>query len=216
VQAHRTSESDLYARGSHAPWLHLAATIVSGLAIAIACISALRDVGFLDLAFTCALLVLGSAIEWWVHRGVMHERRDGFSILFERHAIVHHGTFRPGSMSIESPRELSIVLLKPWIVPVVAAISAPFAIFFVLLSLPNFAAISIAIPAIYVLAYECIHLVCHLPDRMAITRLWPLAALRRHHAIHHDPSRMKECNFNVAFPLWDRVRGTLAKREGDV
>jgi sterol desaturase/sphingolipid hydroxylase (fatty acid hydroxylase superfamily) len=34
-------------------------------------------------------------------------------------------------------------------------------------------------------------------------------ALRRHHAVHHDPELMQRWNFNVTVPLWDLVRGTI-------
>ena len=37
--------------------------------------------------------------------------------------------------------------------------------------------------------------------------------LRRHHALHHDPKLMQKWNFNVSLPLWDLVRGTIAREQ---
>ena len=33
--------------------------------------------------------------------------------------------------------------------------------------------------------------------------------LRRLHTVHHDVSRMTRCNFNITFPICDRLYGTL-------
>ena len=36
-----------------------------------------------------------------------------------------------------------------------------------------------------------------------------MAALRRHHTLHHDPARMGRYHFNISFPVCDRLFGTL-------
>jgi sterol desaturase/sphingolipid hydroxylase (fatty acid hydroxylase superfamily) len=62
---------------------------------------------------------------------------------------------------------------------------------------------------LYVVSYEWLHLAYHLPADSFIGRRWLIARLRRHHALHHDPRLMQKWNFNVTFPIWDRVRGTV-------
>jgi len=39
--------------------------------------------------------------------------------------------------------------------------------------------------------------------------------LRRHHAAHHDPRLMTRYNFNVTFPIADRLFGTVAPAAAD-
>ena len=41
-----------------------------------------------------------------------------------------------------------------------------------------------------------------------MARLPLLSRLRRHHQAHHDPKRMGRYNFNITFPLCDRLLGT--------
>lgn len=36
-----------------------------------------------------------------------------------------------------------------------------------------------------------------------------LAWLRTHHTRHHELARMEKGNFNVSFPLWDWLLGTM-------
>lgn len=61
----------------------------------------------------------------------------------------------------------------------------------------------------YFLNYEVLHLVYHLPTRYAVAR-WPLVGrLRRLHQDHHDPRLMARYNFNITYPIGDRLFGTL-------
>ena len=70
------------------------------------------------------------------------------------------------------------------------------------------AALFIATAIGYFLLYEMLHLSYHLPPDSAVPRLPILRALRRHHALHHNPAQMTDGNFNVTFPICDSVFGT--------
>ncbi|MGE0790879.1 MAG: sterol desaturase family protein [Sandaracinaceae bacterium] len=211
----RTGRPDelLYPAGSARPWIHLALTFGPGaVAFSVAIAIAITNPGWLELAFGLGLVALGSTIEWWVHRAILHAPQRPLTLLYQRHAVVHHGRFTARRMAIEQPGELSIVLLKPWTVLFIGACGLPPAIVFEQLGLRGFAALSVAVPTGYALLYEATHLVCHLPAHR-VFRVGPLAWLRAHHARHHDPRNMRTHNFNVALPLWDRVRGTLLTRD---
>jgi sterol desaturase/sphingolipid hydroxylase (fatty acid hydroxylase superfamily) len=60
--------------------------------------------------------------------------------------------------------------------------------------------------------YETLHALYHLPDatldRAGIGRLRLFRRLQAHHAHHHILGRMAHVNFNVTFPLMDRLLGT--------
>ena len=60
----------------------------------------------------------------------------------------------------------------------------------------------------YAVSYEWLHLSYHLPHDHPVGRSRLIRALRRHHAIHHDPRLMQRWNLNVTVPLWDVVMGT--------
>lgn len=51
--------------------------------------------------------------------------------------------------------------------------------------------------------YEWLHLLHHWPQDRWLGRRRLVGWLRRHHARHHDPRRMRAGNFNVSFPLCD-------------
>ena len=53
------------------------------------------------------------------------------------------------------------------------------------------------------LVYQRLHLGYHLGERAPRF----IERLRRHHALHHDPQNMNR-NFNITFPICDRMLGT--------
>ena len=64
--------------------------------------------------------------------------------------------------------------------------------------------------SLFMVMYELLHLSYHLPADSFIGRQPLVHWLRRHHARHHDPRLMQRWNFNVTFPIFDYVMGTVA------
>jgi sterol desaturase/sphingolipid hydroxylase (fatty acid hydroxylase superfamily) len=60
----------------------------------------------------------------------------------------------------------------------------------------------------YFLTYEALHFAYHLHPESWVGRLPLMDVLRRHHTRHHDPKLMGLYNFNITFPICDRVFGT--------
>ncbi len=189
----------------YSPWLHLALPSLIGLAAVAAGLVALRRPGGWDAAFAAGLILVGNGIEWAVHRGAMH--RPGGGALHASHALVHHRVYRRGDMAIRGARELRVVLLKGWAIAAGLGIASPAMAALWLLGRPNFAALVAVVVAGHMLAYEWIHLACHLPEGRLVA-LPPLAQLRRRHALHHDPAWSTRYNFNVTLPLADLLLGT--------
>ena len=61
----------------------------------------------------------------------------------------------------------------------------------------------------YYLTYEWFHYCHHLPSDSWIGRRRIVSLARLHHTRHHELTRMTRGNFNVSFPLWDWLLGTL-------
>ena len=76
---------------------------------------------------------------------------------------------------------------------------------------PGFAGIFLIGAVAYFLLYELIHTLHHLRwedlQRRGLGTRW-LADLRHHHHHHHQPEHMNRVNFNVTFPVADRLLGT--------
>ncbi len=211
----RTSRAELRAElmsrvpRSYSPGLHLLLPALVGIGAAALALSRIHDLRAWQLAFVPAFLVFGNAVEWWVHRRVLHRRTRPVEVFYVRHTPQHHAVYVADDMAIGSWRELKLVLLPAWAIVGYLALTSPVAAAFALAGQPNLAALWVASVVAYLLAYEWLHLAYHLPETSRVGRARPIRALRRHHQLHHAPHLMNRWNFNVTVPLWDWVRGTL-------
>ncbi len=192
----------------YSPLGHLAFPTIAGLAIAAFALSRIQDLRPWQLALLPGFALLGNALEWHAHRGILHRRIRMLHVLYLRHVPEHHALYVADDMAIRSLRELRFVLLPSYGVLAILAATSPLVLLFFWLGEPNLAALWVAAAVGYLLAYEWLHLAYHLPDSSAIVRLPGLARLRRHHQIHHAPHLMQRWNFNVTVPIWDVLRGT--------
>jgi hypothetical protein len=193
--------------GSYAPWLHLLLEALLCLAVLAGAIALVRDPRPWELALVPAFLVAGNAIEWHLHRGLLHRHVRFFGAVYRAHAQ-HHRLFSGDDLTIHELRELRFVLLPTPVVLIACALALPVAIALRVAGEANLAALWVASAAAYVLAYEWLHLCYHLPAESPLGRLAVIRALRRHHALHHSTRLMVTHNLSVTFPLWDWVRGT--------
>jgi hypothetical protein len=194
---------------SYSPGLHLLLPALIGIGAAALALSRIRDLRAWQLAFVPAFLVFGNAVEWWVHRRVLHRRTRPVEVFYVRHTPQHHAVYVADDMAIGSWRELKLVLLPAYAILGYLALTSPLTAAFALAGQPNLAALWVASVVAYLLAYEWLHLAYHLPETSRIGRARAIRALRRHHQLHHAPHLMNRWNFNVTVPLWDWVRGTL-------
>jgi hypothetical protein len=193
----------------YSPWLHLAFPAVAGIAIAAGALSFVEDLRTWQIALVPAFFVIGNAIEWHAHRGLLHRRTWPLAVLYVRHTPQHHAVYVAEDMFIREWRELKLILLPAYGVLAIALVSSPAAIALALAGQRNLAALWVASAVLYVLSYEWLHLAYHLPADGAIGRLKVTRWLRQHHQRHHAPHLMQRWNFNVTLPLWDHVRGTV-------
>ena len=78
---------------------------------------------------------------------------------------------------------------------------------------PDIGWLFLATAVAYYLSYELLHLGAHLPVQNRWGRARVVRWVRAHHAVHHDPRRMRHEAFNITVPLWDAVLGTVASRD---
>ena len=193
----------------YSPWLQLGVPTIGGLAIAAVALSWIRELRAWELALVPLILAFANAVEWHAHRGLLHRRMRFVEIMYVRHAVQHHRLYVGDAMAIRTARELRFVLLPSYALFAILAFTAPVPVALALAGQRNLAALWIAAAAAYLLAYEWLHLLWHLPEDAPVARLGVVRALRRHHRLHHAPHLMQRWNFNVTLPLWDLVRGTL-------
>jgi sterol desaturase/sphingolipid hydroxylase (fatty acid hydroxylase superfamily) len=194
----------------YSPALHFALPSLFGVATVVASLALIRDLRPWQLLVIPINFLLSNATEWRTHRYLLHRRRWPLGVLYDRHTPEHHRIFITCDMAIRSPRELRLVLIPAYgILTIFLAIFPVAAAIWLVLGQRNVALLYTAMSMGYSVSYEWLHLSYHLPRENPISRLGFIAALRRHHATHHDPRLMQKWNFNVTFPVWDWVRGTI-------
>jgi sterol desaturase/sphingolipid hydroxylase (fatty acid hydroxylase superfamily) len=190
-------------------WGHFALTTFTSLAaIAFAAsrAHAVRPIEWLTVPLTFCVANVG---EYLGHRGPMHHSRRGLRLLYRRHAGQHHRFFTHESMRCASSRDFKMVLFPPVMLAFFfGGLAAPIGALLYLVAGANVTWLFVATNTSYFLAYEWLHLAYHLGDDGLVARVPLLPLLRRHHTLHHDPRLMSRCNFNITFPICDRLFGT--------
>ncbi|MDB4997871.1 MAG: Sterol desaturase [Myxococcaceae bacterium] len=196
------------------PWLHLGAT--TGIAVLCLVLGALMLHGVKPLEWLVvpAVFVFANGFEWRAHKDVLHRRLPfPLSDVYDRHTPRHHAVFMTNDMTIRSTREFRMVLMPAVGVAAIVVAISPFALLVSWLFGANAGWLVLVSGGVYMVTYELTHLAYHLPPGSFIGRLSLVRVLRHHHARHHDPRLMNKWNFNVTFPLFDLVHGTIAPKE---
>lgn len=193
-------------------WLHFATTTIGSLAVIGFAISRVHAPSAAELAAVPVFFLIANVGEYLGHRGPMHHRRSGLALLFERHTQQHHRFYTHAAMAAESPRDFQMVLFPPvMLVFFLGCLAAPIGLVLALVGGANLGWLFVATAVGYFLTYEWLHFSYHQPVDTWIGRNAIVRRLRRHHAIHHDPARMTTVNFNITFPIADRLFGTNAR-----
>jgi hypothetical protein len=198
----------------YSPYAHLAST--TGIGAAVLALS-LYEVGKASFRWTDFLVIpvvvaFGNFFEWLVHKDVLHKRRWPMEIIYDRHTPMHHMVYVEEDMALRSVKELRLILIPATGVLGIVMAAAPAA--FVVAHFWSAAAgwLFLLSASLFMVSYEVLHLCYHAPKESFIGRRRIIAALRAHHARHHDPRLMQRYNFNVTVPIFDWILGTMAPR----
>jgi hypothetical protein len=191
-----------YSFALHAVAIHL--VVLAYVATALAFI---RDLRLDDLWAAPATFLFANVVEYLAHRFPMHHRTRALAIIFDRHNG-HHAFFRTDTMRVDGVRDMRFVMFPAWAAAIVLALASPLGLWVAWFTgSRNMGLLYVATAALYYLLYEWLHASYHLfPDRVARVPVLGKASAR--HALHHDPSRMTEVNFNITFPIVDGIVGT--------
>lgn len=195
-------------------WLHLGFTSTVALSAIVLCVWQVENVQGWEWWAIPAAFLYANLAEYWGHRGPMHRPFRGLREIYERHAAQHHRFFTHETMAFDSSRDFHAVLFPPVMAIFFFGVFAtPFWLILSLLTSENFAWLSVATGVAYFLNYEWLHFSYHCDPQSWVGRLPGMATLRRLHQDHHDPQLMAHYNFNISYPIWDWVFGTLKYRQ---
>ena len=214
------SEAELrFVRAEHiaagySPWRHMALTLALAAALATLGVALAVRARAGDWLLLPGFLVIANFLEWMVHRNPMH-RPLRPRIMYRNHAQLHHLAFTDGRMVIGKTEELGLIMM-PWYTMLgMFLIASPVMVIAGVLRGPGLAGVFLVGAVAYLLCYETLHALYHLPDatldRAGIGRVRAFRRLQAHHRHHHILGRMAAVNFNVTVPLMDRLFGTLEK-----
>jgi Fatty acid hydroxylase len=198
----------------YSPWRHMALTLALATALATLGVALAVRARAGDWLLLPGFLVIANFLEWMVHRNPMH-RPLRPRIMYRNHAQLHHLAFTDGRMVIGKTEELGLIMM-PWYTMLgMFLIASPVMVIAGVLRGPGLAGVFLVGAVAYFLCYETLHALYHLPDatldRAGIGRVRAFRRLQAHHRHHHILGRMAAVNFNVTFPLMDRLFGTLEK-----
>ena len=212
VAAYREQYRQEHVPPGYQGWRHLLFTFGIGGAAMAGAILQLDQVRPLEwLAIPLTFLYTNFA-EYWGHRGPMHHLKRGLRLVYERHTRQHHRFFTDQRMELDGLRDLRAVLFPPVLmIFFFAAFALPVGFALAWVASPNIAWLYVATSLGYFLNYEFLHMAYHLPASHPVAR-WPLVGrLKGLHQAHHDPRLMAHYNFNITYPIFDVVFGTLRR-----
>lgn len=193
-------------------WLHMAFTVSMASALCLLCLLQLKDVSALEWMTVPLSFLYVNFAEYFGHRGVMHRRRAGFGLVYERHACQHHLFFTHENMQFDGTRDFKVVLFPPLLVTFfLVGFGTPIIALLAWIATSNVAWLFGATAVAYFLNYELLHFAYHLPPGHWVARLPGMRMLRRLHTQHHDQALMNKYNFNITYPIADCLFGTLRR-----
>lgn len=213
VEAYRERYRAQYPSVWLSGWRHFATITAFGVSITALSAAMVRSPVWWEWAAIPAGFLIANFVEWLAHRYPMHHPMKGMLIMYEKHAIQHHRFFTHEAMEAGSTGDFDKVLFSVGSLAFfLLGAGLPVGAFFFVFASRNAGWIFTALVIDYYVLYEYCHLAYHLPETSWVGRLPGMARLRRHHTHHHDPRLMADWNFNVTFPILDRLSGTHWER----
>ncbi len=146
------------------PSVHLAIPTVLGIGVAVAAACCLRGVTWVDALALPITIFIAFGFEWRAHKDILHKRKPGLSLIYERHELKHHVIYTDRDMAMRSGRELWLILMPAYAIVLVFLMVAPLAAVVAWLTSFNAAMFVLISSMAFFLSYEWLHMSYHLPE----------------------------------------------------
>ena len=174
---------------------------------------ALLQIETFHFYFFCLLpfyFIIANLVEYVLHRYPMHHKMKGLGFLFE-HVTVHHYFYGNEFYYNEEPRDNMAIFL-----PLLYFFFISFDIFLIAAVIYLFADLENALffaafAYLYYLMYEFLHFSSHAKEGSFLKKIPFIRKLSQNHLNHHKLELMETYNFNITFPIFDKLLGTYYK-----
>ncbi len=197
--------------------MHLATTISISLLVAAACVLMLEDVRPLEWLTIPLTFLYSNLSEYLGHRGPMHRKTRFLAAVFQRHSVEHHAFFTHEAATFDSTDDYKAVLFPPvLLIFFIGGFAIPVGALLYWLFSPNVCFLFVLTSVLYFLNYELLHFAYHSDPDSWLGRLPYMSRLRKHHITHHNRQLMTRYNFNITYPICDRIFGTLYNKDPSI
>lgn len=158
------------------------------------------------------VLILGNLVVFIVHKYPLHKYMKPFSMAYKIHAKSHHVFYTHENIIFEGSKDFYILFFPTWVVLGFILTYFPIVYILGLYFLPhNVTMLFLCMGCVYFLLYEFVHFASHLKEDNPLLKIPGLKFMWNHHRVHHNPKLMASYNFNIVFPLFDKLFGTTYK-----
>lgn len=192
--------------------LHLAFVILFPALIIGGCLFLLENIQPLDWLAIPFTFLYANFIEYVGHKGPMHNKTRFLESIYQRHTLEHHQLFTETVTTCQSTRDYKMILFSSLMLFFffgLFAIPAGFILYFIFS--PNVCYFFVATSLAYYINYDLLHLSYHLDSDSWIGKIPFMPYLRKHHTLHHNRRLMNRYNFNISYPIFDHIFGTVYK-----
>ncbi len=150
-------------------------------------------------------LIISNFVEYFLHKYPMHKFYKISKEVYKKHSGLHHKYFSHDNMDIDNAEDVYHVLTSFKVIFIfMFFIIFPISLLF---SLVNLGTLFFVSGMIYYLIYEITHFSCH--SNTILLKIPYLKSCKERHQIHHNSKLMRTYNFNVSYPLIDKIFKTL-------
>jgi len=206
----RDSYRKLYHTDQYSGRIHFLITTLSCLSAICISLYFVKDTLPVEWLVIPVTFLYANLAEYLGHKGPLHHRKKRLELVFKRHTLEHHRFFIASDMSAKDHHDFKAVLFPTYMILFfLIAFALPVMLLIWWVWTLNAALLFCATAFFYFLNYEWLHLTYHLPEGHPIAKLPIIKQLRQHHLTHHDPALMTKYNFNISYPVYDWLFGTM-------
>jgi hypothetical protein len=150
--------------------------------------------------------------EYLLHRFPMHHKTKGLEFFFE-HVTVHHSFYSHKYNFYEQPKDYMAVFLPMLYFAVISIAFLLIGFFIYFVSDLNNALFFETVVYVYYLMYETLHFAYHAKKESLLKKIPFVDKLSKFHLLHHHTGLMSKYNFNITFPIFDKMFNTQFKSD---